>query len=70
MNKQGKRAIEARRAYSRKWYSKNREARRSYMKVWRKNNPEKVREYTLRHWEKVADEMEAAGKTTEGQARA
>lgn len=50
----------ARREYMRKYREKNREKLNKQAREWARNNKDKIKEYKNRHFEKMADEMEAA----------
>ena len=52
-----KEAIEARRAYNKRWRELNAEHVREYHKAWRSENPEKVKQYKVNYWERLADEQ-------------
>jgi len=52
-------AKKARREYMRKYREKNRERINKTKREWARNNPEKIKEYTVRHWEKQAQELES-----------
>lgn len=49
-------AMEARRAYQRKYRRKNRERINSQRRKWQSENREKAREYNQRYWQKIAEE--------------
>lgn len=49
-------AIQARRAYQRKYRKRNRERINSQRRKWQSRNREKAREYNQRYWQKIAEE--------------
>lgn len=53
-------ALEARRAYKRKWYAENKKHVSQYNKQWRENNPEKVEASINKYWEKKGQELNEA----------
>lgn len=52
-------AMEARRAYQREHYRRNRKKINEKQRQWRAANPEKVRQYNQNYWLKKAQEKEA-----------
>ena len=59
-------AKEARRAYYRNYYAKNREKLNEYRREWSKKNPDKVKAAFNRYWKKksAGDPRSAADLTT------